>query len=240
MSAPTAGLDWNALLQKAEKAIGKFEEGVGNPGVYCSEGHKPVEMDEVFDKGQNGYQCKACGRTVFPKTEDFHTQNEPLTGIEDVRGVEHAYYEKQLAEMGKLLEEAEALMNQKVSPTQPVEVSRTEESEYGELLTHLNESADTAWEEMLNLKSLIDAVNDAVDSGAMSSNEAESHLSYVSQKIESGLQALGRGVGMKESESEDVDKPKPIYHVASPSEYAHALLSPTELPKKPQDEGEST
>lgn len=40
------------------------EEGVGNSGIYCSDGHASVEMDEVFDKGENRYQCKICGRFV--------------------------------------------------------------------------------------------------------------------------------------------------------------------------------
>lgn len=81
-----AGLDWNALLQKAEEGVKVLEEE---------------------------------GNFVIPN-------QTPQTGIEEMTGVSHAYYEKQLEEMGKLLEEAEALMNQKVTPTPPIEVSRSE------------------------------------------------------------------------------------------------------------------
>jgi predicted Zn-ribbon and HTH transcriptional regulator len=80
-----AGLDWNALLQKAEEGIKILEE----------------ESDFMVP-----------GQT-------------PMTGIEEMAGVSHAYYEK-LEAMGKLLEECDALMNQKVTPTPPIEVSRTE------------------------------------------------------------------------------------------------------------------
>lgn len=79
-----AGLDWNALLQKAEEEVMKCEEYV--------------------------------------------ITDQPLTGIEELRGVEHAYYEAQ-----KVLEEAEsALGNTKVSPTKPQVVSRQESEEESE------------------------------------------------------------------------------------------------------------
>lgn len=86
-SESVAGLDWNALLQKAEEKVKKFEE-------------------------------------------DFAVPNQdPQTGIEEMSGVSHAYYEKQLEEMGKLLEECGQLMTAK-----PEEIW----SDCPECRTHMN------------------------------------------------------------------------------------------------------
>jgi hypothetical protein len=79
-----------------------------------------LDWNDLLQKAEEGVK-------VLEEEGNFAIPNQtPQTGIEEMVGVSHAYYEKQLEEMGKLLEEAEALMNQKVTPTPPIEVSRTE------------------------------------------------------------------------------------------------------------------
>lgn len=116
-----SGLDWNALLQKAEEGVKMLEEEASRH-VF-----DPTEADSTI--------CSTCGKNRsdpavhFVKKEGGNIaipNQTPQTGIEEMVGVSHAYYEKQLEEMGKLLEEAGVLMNQKVTPTPPIEVSRTE------------------------------------------------------------------------------------------------------------------
>jgi hypothetical protein len=102
-----SGLDWNALLQKAEEVVTKFEE------VYqIPKGPHPVLCQicghDIMECLANDRQC--CEINSSHKEEDFYAKDTPLTGIEEMSGVSHAYYEKQLEEMGKLLEECEALM----------------------------------------------------------------------------------------------------------------------------------
>ena len=107
-----AGLDWNALLQKAEEGVSKFEE------VYqIPKGPHPVLCQicghDIMECLENDRQCCEINssRNTGSRKEDFVVPNQtPQTGIEEMTGVSHAYYEKELEEMGKLLEECEALM----------------------------------------------------------------------------------------------------------------------------------
>jgi hypothetical protein len=63
------------------------------------------------------------------KAEEFYSRDDPMTEIDKVRGTEMAYYEK--AE--DALRKAEECLtpNSKVSPTEPIEVSRSEDEESG-------------------------------------------------------------------------------------------------------------
>jgi hypothetical protein len=79
-----AGLDWNALLQKAEEVVSKFEE----------------EVNLAKSK----------------KEEDYFTNDAPMTGIEEMRGSEHAYYEGELAEAEKILQECYDMLQPSTLP----------------------------------------------------------------------------------------------------------------------------
>ena len=105
MNKNLAGLDLNALLQKAEEGVKVLEEEVTKHHIaeYDPQTQKPIWHDGGF------LECAECNSNSNVK-QDFHTRDEPLTGIEEMRGTEHAYYEKQLEEMGKLLEEVGGMM----------------------------------------------------------------------------------------------------------------------------------
>jgi hypothetical protein len=171
MPEKLAGLDWNALLQKAEEGITKFEE--------------------------------------------FYTRDEPMTGIEEMRGTEHAYYEKELEEMGKLLEEAEALMNQKVTPTPPIEVSRTE-ADKTLPSGNLRQALDSV---LMDAQNLINAFEQASVRG-VDIGDIERAMNVITE--------------MEEMLGVAKDELQPEIHVPTVQEYTHALLTPPEVPKGPE------
>jgi hypothetical protein len=59
------------------------------------------------------------------KAEEFYSRDDPMTEIDKVRGTEMAYYEKAEDAIRKL--EEGLTPNSKVSPTEPIEVSRSED-----------------------------------------------------------------------------------------------------------------
>jgi hypothetical protein len=64
---------------------------------------------------------------IISKGEQFvGDKGVPMLEIDKVRGVEHAYYEALMEETDKILKEVEGALtpNQKVTPTEPIEVSR--------------------------------------------------------------------------------------------------------------------
>jgi NADH dehydrogenase/NADH:ubiquinone oxidoreductase subunit G len=79
---------------------------------------------------------------VIKKGEEIPTGDENLTEIDKVRGVEHAYYEM-LEQTEKILQEAEAeLGNSKVTPTEPIQVSKFEKPLWRRTLGHKGEHDD--------------------------------------------------------------------------------------------------
>jgi hypothetical protein len=68
---------------------------------------------------------------IITKCEEFYGRDEPMTGIEELRGVEHAYYESLAEDTDKILRECEEEcfpINTKVTPTEPIELHEEEEA----------------------------------------------------------------------------------------------------------------
>jgi hypothetical protein len=69
---------------------------------------------------------------IITKCEEFYGRDEPMTGIEELRGVEHAYYESLAEDTDKILRECEEEcfpINTKVTPTKPIELGQKQEEE---------------------------------------------------------------------------------------------------------------